>query len=807
MSRSPTGTLERSSKGTKAAATEANIPNKPSFPRDWAAFKQWLAQPVNGASLALFRIALGIVMSLEAWSLCRSNPAAISSGLSPMATYYTGPNIKFNFPYAAFEWLPVLPGPWMYALVGILAVAGITMALGLCYRLSAAMVFLAWGYFFAIESTRTYWQSHFYLELLLCFLMIWMPAARRYSLDAWLARAKTPPKTVPYWTLVLLRGQLVIAYFYAGVAKINLDWILDAVPIRWYLARQSVTGPYEHLMTPAHYQTFQNFVHSAGFAYFISYTGLLFDCAVGFLLLARRTRIFALILMVLFHTTNHFLIFRDIGWFPLVGIATALIFLDPDWPERFSKWIRKPHLAKPDRKWFRMGVVLFPVVGASLGWKLKPSRAVPAPNELSRFGPLVAPLVLTWLISQSLLPLRHYAIPGDGRFTYEGLSFSWRLKADAHHARFAEIFVRDNAIISAGDNNVSRINWNNWHGEKVLYRRITPGRMNWPQLPEIFVALDPLMGERILYNPFAASVPIRSEAEARDRVNRIWLENYGRPAQSVFPTAPLPEVLERIADGLRRGGAIREAGDIAALMPGARQLLQPQIPADSAARIRNAILARLTALRARDPGGAMLPFLRRIDPFVLQGEHSVSVLLIEDSQLLDSTPAQSPRVKRSLWKNGPSTQSTRDASGLHDGGPPLVVYTDEIGPEALDLFPSSYLLDSQDNPEPPPHICWNTPKDCASSKFTHISNQAFYLRRYARRVAGLWEKDYGRRPIVTAKTAVSLNGRPHQPLVDPEVDLASVPVKWFGHNAWVMDLQTPRVPREVLSNGGQFVGD
>ena len=40
-------------------------------------------------------------------------------------------------------------------------------------------MFLSWAYFFFVESTRTYWQSHYYLELLAVFLLIWMPAARR----------------------------------------------------------------------------------------------------------------------------------------------------------------------------------------------------------------------------------------------------------------------------------------------------------------------------------------------------------------------------------------------------------------------------------------------------------------------------------------------------------------------------------------------------------------------------------------------------------------------------------------------------
>jgi hypothetical protein len=71
-------------------------------------------------------------------------------------------------------------------------------------------------------------------------------------------------------------------------------------------------------------------------------------------------------------------------------------------------------------------------------------------------------------------------------------------------------------------------------------------------------------------------------------------------------------------------------------------------------------------------------------------------------------------------------------------------------------------------------------------------------------VASLWEKKYGRRPVVNAYTSVSLNNRPPQALVDPRADLASVPVTYFGHNAWIKDLEVSRVPREQVKNGSVF---
>jgi vitamin K-dependent gamma-carboxylase len=764
----------------------------------WARFKSLLATPVNGASLAALRIAVGLIMALEATSLCR--PSVSTSGTIPLETYYTGADIKFHFPYAGFGWLPLLPAHWIYALVGLLALAGVAMALGFYSRAAAAAVFLVWGYLYAVESTRTYWQSYYYLELLFTFLLIWMPAARRYSLDAWIARLRPTPRTVPYWTILLLRGQLVITYFYAGVAKLNADWLLDAAPLRWDLREAHVTAPYEPYLTAAQLDFVKGVLHSEQFAYFLCYSGVVFDLSIGFLLMIRRTRIFALILMFLFHATNHFVIYDNIDWFPLLGVTTALIFLEPDWPERLKGWLRRPRVAKPDWGWFGAGAILFPVLGGALGWKLKAARPVAEASERHRLMPLVPCFVLAWLVGQTLLPIRHYLIPGDGRFTYEGLSFSWRLKADDHRALGVHLFVQDPTIISPDHSGRVRINWKEWHGAKVIYRNVTPGTINWSLLPEIVVLFEPILGERIVYNPFAGSPTPRTEAQSREQVGPIWQKLYGRQPKFVGRTRPLSEVLDSISSALRGGGNTQEAAIVARLAIQSQKFDRNEVEPAQAIKTRSRILAVLKGLRARNPNGEMVSFLQPLNPFTLEGERSGSgpFLVIEDPLLFGGSRQFPRQIDPTLWKNGAYIADSRSRSNVEANDDPLVIYMGNVGADAKDALPQAGIMDSQDFPERAPYIWWNCLKDLTPSKFMHVSNQPFYLRRYALRVASLWEKDYGRRPAVHALTAVSLNGRPHQLLVDPDADLASVPLTWFGHNAWIRDLETERIPREAL---------
>ena len=744
-------------------------------------------------------------MSLEAYALCRPNPAAISAGTTPLETYYTGADITFHMPYPLFAWLPLLPPHWIHALVGLLAIAGLTMALGLWYRPSAAIVFLTWGYLWVVESTRTYWQSHYYLEALLAFLMIWMPAARRYSVDAWLARDKQPLlRTVPFWTILLLRGQLLLAYFYAGVAKLSADWLLDAAPIRWVLADPAITTRYAQFLSASQLEFVRGILHSSNFAHFICWTGMFLDLAVGFLLLARRTRLFGLVLMVVFHATNHFILFDDIGWFPLVGVTTALIFLNPDWPERFGRWLKRPRLAKPDWAWFNAGAVLLPILGAALGWKAKATDAPLEPKEPFRLSRWTIGFVVVWLVWQAVMPLRHYAIAGNGRFTYEGMSFSWRLKAEARHAQGHQLFIQDATIIPPPNSGARRINWSEWHGDKVVYRRLTPGRIHWSQLPEFIVLLEPLFGERILYNA-AAAPGVRAEAAIRDRIGTIWQGLYGRPPAASRPCETLSRVLDSAAASLRAAGREPVATQAATLALRLGQIERGELAPPEAMKTIRAVRPMLAELHARDLPPSTLAVLRTLEPFAVEGTvpGAGTLFVIEDAALFDATGGHPGRVNRKAWKGGAFSRSPRRPSDGYLGDQALVVYVGDIGIQSKELLPQVCIFDSEDYPEQPPFLWWNSPKELSFSKGLHLSVQAFLLRRYAQRVAALWEKEYGRRPIVNAATAVSLNGRPPQALVDPGVDLATVPVSYWRHNSWINDLELRRIPREVLAEGSK----
>ena len=715
-----------------------------------------LDRAVSAESLAFFRIAVGLVMLLEAVSLFL--PSESSGGKSHLDVYYAGSEVTFHLPYAGFGWLPLLPSPWIQGVGVLLGLGAIGMGLGFRYRASALLTFLAWGYLYVVESTRTYWMSYYYLELLVLFLMPFLPAAARFSLDA-SKTVRAGTVLIPFWPLWLLRAQLVITYFYAGVAKLNTDWMVDGYPVRIFLEKPWVTARLKFLLPYDWAGMIERWVHSSALALGVSWIGAVFDLSIGLLLLVRRTRFLAIVLMGIFHGINHFILFNDIVWFPLLGLTTALFFLEPDWPSRVFRWLCNPRIPTPDWPWLWGGLVAVPGVGAALGWKGRSSVLV---GQLAKPFTLKAWTVggvVAWTVFQVLFPIRHALIPGDVRVTFEGLEWSWRLKSEVYQSTPVVISVRDSVIQpSTSGTEIGSIDWKAWGGDPVIYHPVEPGQCDWSKLPELVVLLDPWTGDRIVYNTLSASVTDRSETAAKVRIQQLWKRRYGRPPDSIHRSIPLARIVEGYERSMRaRGYSFRN----------------PQETLDA-----------LNTLNGRFGDGKLMPVLRRMDPFAMTATRpSPGVfLVIEDRQLMKPGSSLPPRINPEVWREDVSS----GAAG------PMRVFHEPLGMGEGDMLPRWYVNESTETDGPRVEFRWNLFRDVGPSKGMHLSTQPFLLRRYAQRVADAWASDQGRRPEVRARTQLSLNRRPFNPVVDPTADLASVSVRWFGHNSWILDLQRGR---------------
>ena len=186
---------------------------------------RWVNAPIDIASLAAFRILFGLLMA-----------AAMVRFLANgwVNELYVLP--KFHFPYAGFGWVRALPGDWMHAHFVALVILALMVAAGIFYRVAIILFSLSFTYVELIDQSA--FLNHYYLISLLSGILIFLPAHRAWSLDVH-RQPTLRLATVPAWTINLLRFQVAIVYLFAGLAKVNADWLLRAQPLRIWLAARS----------------------------------------------------------------------------------------------------------------------------------------------------------------------------------------------------------------------------------------------------------------------------------------------------------------------------------------------------------------------------------------------------------------------------------------------------------------------------------------------------------------------------------------------------------------------------------------
>lgn len=326
-----------------------------------------LWRDANIASLVWFRILFGLLM---VFSVLRF------AYFGWIKELYIDP--QFYFAYYGFEWVEPLSGNGMYWLFGIMGLSALFVALGLFYRCAAALFFLSFTYVELIDKTN--YLNHYYFISLIAFILIWLPAHRSHSLDVRFKIAK-PLSKVPNWTINLLKFQIGVVYFFAGVAKLNYHWLFEAQPLSNWLKHQSDLPVIGSLMG-------ENWV-----AYLFAWAGCLFDLSVVFLLSMRKTRIYAYLAVVFFHTITG--IMFPIGVFPWVMIVLTTVFFEPNLHSKLLiPFTRKSH---------------------------SPSSSVYQPKLF------VSSLILFYVTVQLLLPFRYLLYPGKLFWTEQGYRFSWRV--------------------------------------------------------------------------------------------------------------------------------------------------------------------------------------------------------------------------------------------------------------------------------------------------------------------------------------------------------------------------------------------
>lgn len=322
-------------------------------------------------SVALARIVFGLVAAASAVRL-------LAHGW--VAALWLEPDVLLGWPTRD---LPLPPGPLLHALVAFLGVLGLAVTVGAGTRPAAGLFALGFGYLELVDRT-TYLNHHWAMTLVAALLTV-VPSDGVWSVAAWRSQRRAPGP--PAWGLWLLRAQVAVVYVFAGVAKVDGDWLLRGEPLAtWLRARADLALVGGLLSEP-------------WTAVVASWAGLAFDLTIVGWLWWRPTRVPAVAAVVGFHAVTGWL-FPAIGVFPWLMAGVATLWLPPSWPR-----LRRP--------------------GRSAAARERP----PVGPRQAPTAPVLAGAAL-WIAVQVLLPLRHLAIPGQVDWTEEGGRLSWRVMAD-----------------------------------------------------------------------------------------------------------------------------------------------------------------------------------------------------------------------------------------------------------------------------------------------------------------------------------------------------------------------------------------
>lgn len=272
-------------------------------------FDALLAKPVGTRSIALLRMAVGVI----AFIVLRPVAGDALDG----RTYHD----RFHEPF--LDWLPHL-SPALYTAVMIVgAVGSLAMAGGLLTRWASAATTLALGVYLAASTTHLHNNRAYLFAIALGISLA--PAGRSWSVDRLIAvrRGHPPQELMDGWPLWLLRFQCSLVYAASGISKL-VDPAWFGGTVTWgrvvtteALLRASV------LPEPIQDLLLQRSFHTVA-AKVIVLTELFIAAGLWW----RPTRWWAVATAIVFHVSIE--LSASVQTFSYLGIAVLVVWAEPD---------------------------------------------------------------------------------------------------------------------------------------------------------------------------------------------------------------------------------------------------------------------------------------------------------------------------------------------------------------------------------------------------------------------------------------------------------------------------------------------
>ncbi|XP_019629264.1 PREDICTED: vitamin K-dependent gamma-carboxylase-like isoform X2 [Branchiostoma belcheri] len=362
--------------------------------QSWSGFVQLLNRPADPANLGVLRFLFGFLMVLDIMQ---------ERGMSNLDVRFGDIDMCF-FPLFNFLQPPYID--WLYIVYLVMLIGALGIMLGFCFRLSC-LCFLG-PYWFIFFLDKTAWNNHSYLYGLTSFLLLMSDANRYWSIDG-LLNKKLRNSHVPLWNYTLLRFQIFIVYFIAGLKKLDEDWVTG----------HSMTKLSKHWV----FSPFTLFLSEEFVSYWMVHMGgLIIDLTMGYLLFFDFTRPIGFFFGGSFHAMNSQLF--HIGMFSYTMLATLPLFSSQDWPKRLVhkcpdriKVVLPLDTPAQDSRRCLYTRDLKEDPQAKTGKQKKP------PTRLIHH--LSAVFVLLYMSEQLFLPYSHFITQGYNSWTQGLYGYSW----------------------------------------------------------------------------------------------------------------------------------------------------------------------------------------------------------------------------------------------------------------------------------------------------------------------------------------------------------------------------------------------
>ena len=211
-------------------------------------------------------------------------------------------------------------------------------------------------------------------------------------------------KTIQAWQINIIKLQIGLVYFFAGISKLNYHWLLEAQPLINWLKHQSDFPVIGKL-----------FLYDFT-AYLFSWVSAIFDIFIFFLLIDKRSRWISYFVAFVFHIMTA--IMFPIGVFPYVMIASTLIFFNDNFHKKIIDFISKYGL-------------------------LNSSKSIEEKNNYqTKTNSVLKFFLIGFFTLQLFLPLRFMLYPGKLFWTEQGYRFSWRVML-IEKAGYSQFYIHE----------------------------------------------------------------------------------------------------------------------------------------------------------------------------------------------------------------------------------------------------------------------------------------------------------------------------------------------------------------------------